>query len=127
MPKHLFRNCKSSPVQNLSSIVGLIPQEELEALKRRPGSAQGRSGNAMFNVAFKPRLNKNEEEKAVSYVAMAANQYIHTSNWKGDNLSLAELKGRIRGVEYIERQIAIKKAKTDKHDARWSDILELIA
>ena len=60
--------------------------------------------------------NKSVEEKAKSYVIMETNQYIHITNWKGENLSLADLKGKIRGVEYIERQIAMKKMKIEKLD-----------
>ena len=55
------------------------------------------------------------------------NFYIQRTNWKGEELSIAKFKSHLRSVEFVERQIAFKNAKIEKHETKWNMILKYIA
>ena len=70
--------------------------------------------------------NENPEEKAYTYVILELNQYIQTTNWKGEELSLSKFKNGIRSTEHLERMIAEKKGKVNKHEEKWGKIFKLL-
>ena len=70
--------------------------------------------------------NSGKYEKAVSFIAIELCHYVHSTNWKGELLSLNKYKGQIRATENIERRIAMKKLKMHTHEEKWAPILELI-
>ena len=66
--------------------------------------------------------NNTQEEKTTTFIAFEMNQYIQRTNWKGEELSLSKFKSIIRSTEFIERQIAMKKASIERHDMKWKSI-----
>ena len=62
--------------------------------------------------------NKTKEERARTFVALELNHYVQITNWKGEDLSLANFKKTMRSIEHIERTIAMKKLKLEKHDTK---------
>ena len=71
--------------------------------------------------------NRTPEDKAISYIAFEANYYIQRTNWKNEEISIQKFKSHIRSEEYIERQIAIKNSKVEKHEMKWNTIFKKIA
>ena len=70
--------------------------------------------------------NKDDEEKAMTYIAIELIHYVQNTNWKEEELSLAKFKGKLRATEYIERKIAMKKLKMAQHDQKWDHIFRML-
>ena len=70
--------------------------------------------------------NDTAEEKAVTFIVFELNHYIQIENWKGEELSLAAFKGKLRAIENVERRIAMKNNKINIHERKWEDIFQLI-
>ena len=49
--------------------------------------------------------------RATTFIIFELNHYIQIMNWKNGELSLAEFKGKLRSIEFIERTIAMNTAK----------------
>jgi len=60
------------------------------------------------------------------YLALELVLYVHRTNWARDQLSLQAFKARLRGMERIEKTIALKRGKHLLHENKWSSILRLI-
>ena len=63
----------------------------------------------------------------MTFVALELNHYVQLTNWKGDSLSVATFKGNLRSTEFLERTIAMKKMKMEKHEEKWSEVFSLIS
>ena len=70
--------------------------------------------------------NDTHEERAMTFVIVELNHYVQITNWKEEGLSIAKFKGKLRGIETIERRIAMKKLKLEKHEMKWKEIYKLI-
>ena len=70
--------------------------------------------------------NDNQDERATTFIIMEFNQYVHLTNWKGEDLSLNSFKSLLRGTERIERLIAEKKLKQEQHSSKWNKIFDLM-
>ena len=70
---------------------------------------------------------KNAADRAMTFIAIELNHYIHMTNWKNEELSIKDFKSRLRGIEVIERRIAEKKHKTHTHEAKWKDVFQLLS
>jgi len=60
------------------------------------------------------------------YLALELLLYVHRTNWARDQLSLQAFKARLRGMEKVEKTIAMKKGKASTHEEKWAGILRLI-
>ena len=64
--------------------------------------------------------------KAIAFIAMELNNYIYSSNWAKEKLSIAKFKSTIYAMERVEYHIALEANKISKHLRKWEQIKNLI-
>jgi len=65
-------------------------------------------------------------DRGKHFLALELTLYIHRANWARERPSIQAFKARVRGMEKIEKTIAIKRGKTATHEAKWASILRLM-
>ena len=63
---------------------------------------------------------------AIAFLALEANNYIYSSNWSKEQLSINKFKALLYDCERVENQIAKESNKILKHFAKWEQIKNLI-
>jgi len=73
-----------------------------------------------------PLSAESVSEKAMAYLTIELNAYVHRTNWLEGELSLQAFKATVRQSERIESKIALSRDKIMVHAEKWQPILELM-
>jgi len=73
-----------------------------------------------------PLTAESQDERAMAYLTIELNAYIHRTNWLGGELSIPALKATIRQSERTESKIALSRDKITIHAEKWQPILQLM-
>ena len=63
---------------------------------------------------------------ALAFIALEVNNYIYSSNWAKEQLSITKFKSSLYACERVEHQIAVESNKVLKHLQKWEQIKNLI-
>ena len=61
----------------------------------------------------------------INHILILVKHFIHMSKYTKTIPSVLQLKRRISDTEYLERQIALKKQKLEKHENKWKNLFFL--
>ena len=70
--------------------------------------------------------NNTPINNAIAFLALEANNYIYSSNWNKEKLSIIKFKAMLYDCERVEHQIAKESGKILKHLQKWEQIKNLI-
>ena len=70
--------------------------------------------------------NNSPLNNAIAFIALEANNYIYSSNWNKEQLSITKFKAILYDCERVEHQIATESGKILKHFQKWDQIKNLI-
>ena len=111
-PIHLFTKCTK-----IKPIWKLVLENLLD-----PYGIKSLSDTEIILGVTKPEKVNN----IVNHIIIETKYYIYVCKLEKTTPDFARLKNRIKITEYIERQIAYKKNKVDRHDYKWHHLLNYL-
>jgi len=73
-----------------------------------------------------PLSAESVSERAMAYLTIELNAYVHRTNWLEGDLSLIAFKATVRQTERTESKIAQSRDKFIVHSEKWQQILGLL-
>jgi hypothetical protein len=83
--------------------------------------------NSLENIDILLGFNRNDKiNDVVNHIILETKYYIYTCSIKEEMPIYRRLKYRIKMTESIERNIALRKKKMDRHSYKWNHLIEYL-